>query len=112
MRTTRLSSSGAEFGSVSSVCATSIDTSADDDSLPCTPKASQAMAGVLFAISFARACVVAFGSVSAATFARIESSAARFFGDVITASISGRCSYVSPNCCIVIRFDRVVSRWK
>ena len=106
MRTTRLSSSGAEFGSVSSVCQAITAPAAQ------RPKASQAMAGVLFAISFARACDVAFGSVRAATFARIESSAARFFGDVITASISGRCSYVSPNCCIVIRFDRVVSRWK
>ena len=112
MRMTRLSSSGADCGSLTSVLATCIAASDDDDSFPCTPYASQAMAGEVCAISFARACVVAFGSVSAATLARMVSSAARFFGDVITASMSGRCSYVSPNCCIVIRFDRVVSSWK
>ena len=34
------------------------------------------------------------------------------FGDVIVARISGRPSYVWPNCCIVIRFEAFVSASK
>ena len=50
------------------------------------------VAGVERAISVARSEVVVFGLVSAATLARMESSAARFFAEVITARTSGRCS--------------------
>ena len=90
--TTRLSRVFAESGSRSSVLATSIAASLDDVSLPCTPNASHAMAGVECAISDARVADVAFGSASETTFVRIESRAARFFCDVITANTSGRCS--------------------
>jgi hypothetical protein len=108
MMTIRLSST---CGLRRSSEATSIPASADDDSLPCTPKPSQTMAGVLRAISAAR--VESTSPLAREeTLRRMLSSAVRFFGAVRVASMSGRFSYVSPIWRMVMRSERRVSSSK
>src|SRR5438105_15288226 len=109
MSTTTLSRIFGASGSRSSVLAVIIAASDDDDSFPCTPYDSQAIAGVDLAISAARAGDVAVGSARAITFCRIASSAARFFCEVITPSTRGRWSYVQATCCTVVGDDCLAS---